>query len=102
MERVRPLSGGETRLMVSGYFAAFRSGRGSEPVYEIVDDGKTQRLGGAQRADWDPEGRLLVATTDCRLQIRDVADRQMSVRSEVDLSTLSPESSPPPDEAYRW
>lgn len=102
MERVRPLSGGKTRLVVSGYFAAFRSGRGSEPVYEIVDDGKTQRLNGAQWADWDPEGRLLVATTDCKLQIRDVSDHQMSVRSEVDLSTLSPESSPPPGEAYRW
>lgn len=102
MEKVRPLSSGKTRLIVRGYFAAFRSGRAAEPVYEIVEDGETRRLEDVQWADWDPEGRLLVATTEWNLQMRDFSGHKMFVRSEVDLSILSPDPLPPPDEAYRW
>jgi hypothetical protein len=102
MGKVRPRFRDETRLTVHGYFAAFRSGRGTDAVYEIVQSGTTQRLEDAQWADWDAEGRLLVATTDGKLQIREFSGHRMCVRSEVDLSALSPEPTAPPDEAYRW
>jgi len=102
MEKVRPRSGGKIRLMVRGFFAAFRDGQTKDTVYEVVENCKTHWLKDAQWADWDPEGRLLVATTQGRLQIRDWSNGQMFVRSEVDLSLLSPEPLPPPDAAYCW
>lgn len=102
MEKVRPRSNGKTRLTVRGYFAAFRTGQETDTVYEIVDGGTTQRLDDVQWADWDTHGGLLVATTESKLQIREFSDHRMVVRSEVDLSLMSPEPSPPLDEAHRW
>jgi hypothetical protein len=53
-----------------------------------------------QWAEWDPGGRLLVATDDGRLQIRDVVDG--SVQWEADESALGPDPTPPPAEASIW
>jgi hypothetical protein len=101
MEKARPESDGATRLTVQGYFAAFReSVPGSlKPVrYEIVEGERSRLLDGVQWADWNADGRLLVATTDGRLQIRDGS----AVVSEVALGHLTPDPTPPPAEAHRW
>jgi hypothetical protein len=90
MEKARPRSGSSP------------TGRSRETRYEIVEDGEVLRLADAQWADRDADGRLLVATTDGKLQVRDYSKRSLSVRSEVDLRALMPSPSPPPQEAHRW
>lgn len=105
MEKPRPKSDGRTRLMVSGHFAALRGslpGGSKEIRYEILENTRVRRLEDVQWADWDADGRLLVATTDGRLQVRGFSKNGLSVRSEVDLGALTPSPSPPPDQAYRW
>jgi hypothetical protein len=104
LEKFRP---GRARLSlrVRGWFAAFRSGHRDEPPdihYEIVDETATRPLAEAQWADWGTDGRLLTATFDGRLQIRDAATRDLAVRFDTDLTGLAPEPSPPPAEARHW
>jgi hypothetical protein len=102
MEKLRPKSDGARRLAVHGYFAAFRSGAPGETLYALIDASGTQRwLEGVQWADWDAEGRLLVATEDARLQIRD-GDDANTVLSEADLRSIPLSPAPAPDEAHRW
>jgi hypothetical protein len=103
LEKARP-GGGATRLLVSGWFAAFRSsapGDRKTVSYRLARAGAERALDGVQWADWDQRGRLLVATSDGKLQIRDGPDVE-SVRSEVDLAALAPDPLPPPAEASRW
>ncbi len=86
-------------LRVRGSFAAFRSMRNfrSEVLYELDGAGE---LEGVQWADWSPEGHLLVATVDGRLQVR--ASDGLAVGWEHDLSVLEPDPTPPPPEASSW
>jgi hypothetical protein len=103
MEKARPGFEGATRLRVQGSFAAFRESSPARPKpvrYEIVEAGGAVVLEGVQWADWDHEGRLLVATTDGKLQVWDC--EKDAVISEVALGHLTPSPSPPPAEAYRW
>ncbi len=105
MAKVRPRSGGTTRLTVRGYFAAFRTSLPGSPKplrYAIVEAGRVLPLEGIQWADWAADGRLLVATTEGKLQIRDAPTDGLSVRAEVDLGSLTPSPAPPPAEAHRW
>lgn len=105
MEKARPGSEGATRLRVQGYFAAFResSPARTRPVrYEIIEAGKALPLEGVQWADWDHEGRLLVATADGKLQVLDCSKKALAVISEVALGHLTPSPSPPPAEAHQW
>ncbi len=105
MQKARPASGGATWLTVQGYFGAFRMSLPGwkKPIrYEIIQAGETRWLEGAQWADWDADGRLLVATTDGRLQIGDWSEKGLTVVSEVELGHLTPSPSPPPAEARRW
>jgi len=53
-----------------------------------------------QWAEWDARGRLLVATDDGRMQIRDGADG--SVQWESDEAAFEPDPTPPPAEAWTW
>jgi hypothetical protein len=105
MQKARPGSGGATCLVVSGYYAAFRSAPPGEPRavrYEITEQHRAVPLGDVQWADWAADGRLLVATTGGRLQIRDYSPAGLVVRSEADLAHLRPNPQPPPADAYRW
>lgn len=105
MEKARPGSAGRVRLVVHGWFAAFRSSLPGEakPVhYALLDAGGTRPLADAQWADWDAEGGLLVATTDGRLQVREPRAADLPVRWETDVSGLAPDPAPPPDVARRW
>jgi hypothetical protein len=95
MQKRRP--GGGPTLLVSGRYAAFReldTDRYGEPAYRLDDE----QLPGVHWADWSPDGRLLVATADGRLQVRDGG----SVRWEADLSDEVPDPQPPPADAARW
>ncbi len=105
MEKARPRSRDGVRLTVRGWFAAFRSslpGGAQDVRYELSLPGRSIPLDDLQWADWGADGRLLAATRDGRLQIRDVRSGDFAVRWEVDVGSLDPNPSPPPAEALRW
>jgi hypothetical protein len=96
----------EVWLVASGGYAAYRSMDERyyrPPAYELREGPNGPpliRLDDVQWADWSRDGRLLAATIDGRLQIRDGATA--SVRSEVDLADLRPTPQPPPPQARHW
>lgn len=102
----RRVRGDVTWLVAGGGYAAHRAMGGRwyrPPAYELragpAGDALT-RLDNVQWADWARDGRLLVATTDGRLQIRDGDDG--AVRWELDLAGLRPTPEPPPPQARQW
>ena len=101
VQKSRPRTA-DTRLRVRGYFAAFRGGQSKDVAYELVENGRASSLAEAQWADWDADGRLLVATRDGRLQIRDTSPRGWRVVAEADAGGVTPNPAPPPAEAYHW
>jgi hypothetical protein len=102
--RSRPGRGDTVALCVGGRYAAFREGeRRDGPVhYSVLTGGRAHPLDDVQWADWSPDGRLLVATTDGRLQIRAEPLEPRSVVSDVDLAALRPTPTAPPPDASRW
>ena len=101
MEKRRPGTRADVRLVVRGYYAAFRStlpGAPKDTDYTIVERGRVQPVADAQWADWAPDGRLLVATREGHLQIRD-GDK---VTFDADLAAFAPTPLPPPAEASVW
>jgi hypothetical protein len=101
MEKARPNTDGAVRLAVHGWFAAFRSGAPGETLYAIVEHGRQRWLDGAQWADWDADGRLLLATEDGRLQIRD-GPAAATLAWEHDVAGMAPVAASPPEEAKQW
>jgi hypothetical protein len=104
LEKPRPGTAAGLRLEVHGWFAAFRGGRpgtAHQVGYDLVAPGERQPLPGVQWADWDAAGRLLVATTDGRVQVRD-PEAGGTVRFEVNLAVLAPAPAPAPPEGLRW
>lgn len=104
MEKGRP-GGDGVVLRVRGTYAAFRQSMPGERrtvEYEISDGATRHRLEDVGWADWDSSGRLLVATTDGRIQIRDGDPATLHVEHEVDLSELAPTPAEPPSEARTW
>jgi hypothetical protein len=73
---------------------------GRRPVYAIEAGGRRWSLEAAW-ADWDHQGRLLVATPDARLQLRN-PEAPEGVLREHDLSSLRPDPQPAPGWARRW
>lgn len=101
VEMVKPQPGGTVTLHVDGAYAGFRSGHPSEdpPTYWTVTGNKMVVLEEVQWADWDPDGRLLVATTDGRLQTRTLIGRVVDV---ANLAEMAPEPVPAPRWASEW
>jgi hypothetical protein len=66
--------------------------------YSLRTAASEHALPDVQWADWHPDGRLLVATTDGRLQIR----AGEAVEWEHDLAPYEPAPEAPPPEAARW
>lgn len=104
MEKSRPGSHGSARLTVRGWYAAFRRapGKWGGLRYTLVTNDRARELADVQWADWSAAGRLLVATTDGRLQIRDVEQERPATVWETDIGALTPDPSPPPPEASTW
>ena len=101
MEKARP-KGGRERLRVRGVFAAFREGRSKDVTYEIAAGDQLIALDDAQWADWDADGRLLVATRDGRLEIRELSTSGARVVSEANPAVATPHPEAPPAEALHW
>ena len=91
-----------------GPIGAHRSGLKKEgaiewrlPAYRLVQPKRTTELAEVTWADWDHRGRLLVATQDARLQVRDVDSPALTVLCEHVITAL-PSSGPAPEWARRW
>ena len=103
MEKPRP-GGDGTRLLVSGWYAAHRSGepsRGPARYHLLTPEGDTLALGGVQWADWADDARLLVATEAGALEVRPEPTSPAASWS-VDLAPLTPDPTRPPPEAAAW
>ena len=102
MEKARPGASGSDRLTVRGTYAAIRElhGTRTDVRYELRSNNLTRHLEEVQWADWDANGRLLVATDDGRMQIRDGAGDV--ALWEADEGSATPDPSPPPAEASTW
>ena len=102
LETARRAARGSERLTVRGTYAAIRElhGTRTDVRYELRSNNLTRHLEDVQWADWDATGRLLVATDDGRMQIRDGAGDV--VLWEADEGSATPDPSPPPAEASTW
>ena len=87
-------------LEVEGTYAAFRNlpDQRDPAVYSTRDGTNVEVLDGVQWADWDAAGRLVVATTGGRLQIRD----QSATVFEENLARFEPAAVAPPQWATEW
>jgi hypothetical protein len=74
---------------------------GRRPAYRLLRGKRTTDLTDVAWADWDPFGRLLVATRDARLQIRDVDGVDLRVIREHHI-TATPPAGPAPAWARAW
>lgn len=94
--------GGATALEVEGKYAAFRKGepRVEPPLYWLDRDGEIELLEGVQWADWAADGRLLIVTSDGRLETWSPAEG--SRETIVDLGNLEPDPRPTPSWASKW
>ena len=85
-----------------GEFGAGQAVDGLRVRYWLECEERLRPLDEVQWADWDREGRLLVATRSGQLQIWEVARGDMEVLSEHDVCGLEPSPIPAPDWAHRW
>jgi hypothetical protein len=105
MRKPRPNGSPATELTARGYYAAFRSKLPPDDFefgYDLRIGDTVVELPDVQWADWSADGRLLVATTDGRLQVRAGDPRELDVVWEADLTPFEPDPQPPPREAAQW
>lgn len=104
MRKVRPTATDGTTLHVIGSYAGFREmpSYHDPAAYFLSRGDDLVALDDVQWADWDAAGRLLVASTSGRLQIREVSGLDARVVFEEDLSAVTPDPQPPPSWAAEW
>ena len=85
-----------------GEFGTEQAIDGLRVQYSLEADGQLTLLNDLQWADWDREGRLLVATRTGRLQIRHFASKREHTVFEEDLALLDPKPVPAPGWACHW
>jgi hypothetical protein len=93
----KPCATNECGLRLSrGTRVEARAIEGYAPKFEInLSNGDRVAMPDVAWADWDHRGRLLVATHDGRLQIRD-ALRGLAICAEHDVRNLEPRTEPTP------
>lgn len=100
--------GGHAHLYVEsigypgGEFGTEQAIDGLRVQYSFEADGELRLLHDLQWADWDRDGRLLVATRTGKLQVRQPSSGLAQVLFEQDLSQLDPSPVPAPDWAAHW
>ena len=83
-------------------FGAEQAVDGLRVQYSLEADGQLTLLDDLQWADWDREGRLLVATRIGKLQVRHFDSGPEQTVFEEDLALLDPNPVPAPDWAQHW
>ena len=71
-------------------------------MYDVVEGDGVTPLEDVQWADWDADGRLLVATREGRLEVRDGARPLVATQAHAELGALAPDPAPAPAEAATW
>jgi hypothetical protein len=100
--------GGERVLCVEslghagGEFGVEQAVDGLRVRYSLEAGGDLELLSDLQWADWDAEGRLLVATRSGKLQILKLTAEGPACVFEEDLSRLEPNPEPAPPWARNW
>jgi len=92
----------ESLGLAGGEFGVSQAVDGLRVGYWLEVGGEIRLLNHLQWADWDRDGRLLVATRDGKLQIWNVDDEGSEVVFEEDLSLYEPNPRPAPAWAERW
>lgn len=92
----------ESMGQAGGEFGAGQAVDGMRLRYWLEADGELELLDHLQWADWDPDGRLLVATRGGKLQILKFGNGSPEVMFEEDLSLTEPNPEPAPGWAQRW
>jgi hypothetical protein len=85
-----------------GEFGVDQAVDGLRVSYSLETEGKVQTMNRFQWADWDQEGRLLVATRSGKLQILDIDQEGSCVLFEEDLSLYLPNPISAPAWAQQW
>lgn len=100
----KPRPHGPGRLVLTDQGLDIRAPRveGRAPTFTLERAGHVTPLADAAWADWDPRGRLLVATLDGRLEIRDPDSPRHTPVSSSSLAALRPTPRPAPEWARRW
>jgi len=85
-----------------GEFGVNQAVDGLRVSYSLESDGDLKQLDELQWADWDREGRLLVATRSGKLQVWNLNGDGPEILFEQDLSLIEPNPIPAPAWAQRW
>ncbi|MFP5213930.1 MAG: hypothetical protein ACLGPL_11195 [Acidobacteriota bacterium] len=85
-----------------GEFGKDHAVDGMRVLYSMESGGEVELLDDVQWADWDPKGRLLVATRSGKLQVRVLDGTRPKTVFDEDLSPLEPDPAPAPSWAQRW
>ncbi len=101
---VKPRPHGPGRLVLrdAGMGVTGPSVEGRAPAFELEREGRRLALEDVAWAEWDPQGRLLVATHAGKLELRDPDDARLAVIRAHDLAALRPLPRRAPDWAQRW
>ena len=108
IQKTQPGDKQSFRLTATGKFAAFREMSqdywGADDLYYVLRDRRMERLlADVQWADWDRKGRLIVATVEGKLQIRELKDiDDEKITFYVDLAPGKPDPQPSPVWASDW
>jgi len=99
----RPGKKAKSRLVLTdGGWEGSGAIEGRTPAYQFESGRHRIDLEDVRWADWDHDGRLLVATRTGKLQILDVDADALPVLREHALDTLIPSPEPAPAWAQRW
>ena len=103
LRRLRP-GDGSTALVLAhaGHTHAEPWIEGVEIAYLVEDGSRTTPLDDVGWADWDAEGRLLVATRGGEIQIREPSGSTWSTTWSHDLNGLEPDPMEAPPWARAW
>jgi hypothetical protein len=85
-----------------GEFGVGQAVDGLRVRYSLESNGNLEQLDDLQWADWDRDGKLLVATRSGKLQALNLDDNGPAISFEQDLSLLEPNPTPAPAWAQRW
>jgi hypothetical protein len=106
MQKRQP--GGQRLLCVEstghagGEFGTEQAVDGLRVRYSLEADGRLTLLDDLQWADWDRDGRLLVATRTGQLEVRIFGSGAEQTVFKENLALLDPKPIPAPDWAQRW
>lgn len=102
IERDRPGGGAALELVHAGHDLRGPWFEGADVHYVMRDGGRRAPVEGAAWADWDASGRLLVATFDGALEVRERSGVGWEPTWRHDLGGRSPEPCEAPEWAQRW